>query len=117
MTALDKKTCFISAPFGFDVFPLMLALGERHISSTRLDDLAPGESIIASVQREIRQADLVCVVLPGGYRQNNSIFEAGLALGRGRPVLILAESDVDIPFELGQLRYVRTSLSDRQALG
>jgi len=116
MTEASKKTCFISAPFGFDASPLIQALAERNIVSTRLDDLAPGESIVTTVQRRIRQADFVCVVLPGGYPQNDVLFEAGLALGRGRPVLILAESDVEVPFELGQLTYVRTSLSDKQAL-
>jgi len=117
MTESSKKTCFISAPFGFDASPLMQTLAERNIVSTRLDDLALGESIVTSIQREIRQADFVCVVLPSGYRQNDMIFEAGLALGKGRRVLILAESDVDIPFELRQLTFVRTSLSDKKVLG
>ena len=117
MAGSKEKTCFISAPFGFDASGLEQALAERNIVSTRLDDLAPGENLVTSAQRVIRQADFVCIVMPGGYRQNNQIFEAGLALGKGRPVLILAAPEVDIPFELGQLTYVRTSFSNKQGLG
>jgi hypothetical protein len=117
MVKSKEKNCYISAPFGFDALPIIEALAERNFGATRLDDLTAGESIVTGVQREIRQADFVCVVLPGGYRQDNVIFEAGLALGRGRRVLVLAESEVDIPFELAQLTYVRTSLSDKKAVG
>jgi hypothetical protein len=112
-----KKTCFISAPFGFDASPLIEALGERDIASVRADDLAPGESIIDRVQQEIRHSDLVCIVLPQGYGRDNLIFEAGLALGSDRPVLVLAVPDVDIPFELAELTYVRAPLSDKPFLG
>jgi hypothetical protein len=110
------KTCFISAPFGFDASPLIEALEERGITSVRADDLAPGESLIDRVQQEIRHSDLVCVVLPQGYAQDNSIFEAGLALGGGRPVLVLVAPDAEIPFELAELTYVRADLSDKPSL-
>jgi hypothetical protein len=117
MARSRKKTCFISAPFGFDASPLIEAMEERNIVSVRGDDLAPGESIFQRVQQEIRRSDLVCVVLPQGYGQENLIFEAGLALGSDRPVLVLASPDVDIPFELGELTCVRASLTDKPFLG
>jgi hypothetical protein len=117
MPRARRKTCFISAPFGFDASPLIGALKERDIVSVRADDLAAGESIVDRVQQEIRRSDLVCVVLPHGYGQDNLIFETGLALGSGRPVLVLAAPDVDLPFELGELVYVRAHLSDKMFLG
>ena len=117
MARSRKKTCFISAPFGFDASPLIEAMEERNIVSVRGDDLAPGESVFQRVQQEIRHSDLVCVVLPQGYGQDNLIFEAGLALGSDRPVLVLASPDVDIPFELGELTCVRASLTDKPFLG
>src|SRR5437762_2844030 len=81
------------------------------ITSARLGHLEPGESLVAGALREIMRADLVCVILHAGYRQDDVSFEAGLALGGGRPVLILTEPDVDVPFELRQLLYVRTFLN------
>ena len=117
MARSRKKTCFISAPFGFDASSLIEALEERDIVSMRADDLEAGESILDRVQQEIRRSDLVCIVLPQGYGQDNLMFETGLALGSGRPVLVLASPDVDLPFELGELTYVRAPLSDKQFLG
>ena len=117
MTGSKKKSCFLSAPFGFDASALIHAFAERGVAAARLDDLELGEDPLTGIRREVRRADFVCVVLPGGYRLDDAIFEAGIALGKGRPVLILADPDVDIPFELGQLDYVRTSLGDKQALG
>jgi hypothetical protein len=117
MSDHGRKSCFISAPFGFDTAPLIQALSARNVAPGRLDNLEPGDELIARIQREIRRADFVCIVLPGGYSQSNAVFEAGLALGTGRPLLILAESDVNVPFELQHLNYVRTSLRDNQALG
>src|SRR4051794_8892189 len=85
MAATREKACFISAPFGFNVFPLMQALAERGVASSRLDDLEPGEDITARIRREIGRVGFVCVVLPSGYRESNVLFETGLALGKGRP--------------------------------
>jgi hypothetical protein len=116
MSNTGRKTCFISAPFGFDTEPLTRALAEKNVESFRLDNLEPGDDIVARVREEIKKSDLVCVVLAGGYSQGNVVFETGIALGADRPLLILAGPDVDVPFELQHLLHVRTPLGDVQVL-
>jgi hypothetical protein len=116
MSENGPKTCFISAPFGFDSSALAQALAEDGIESSRLDKLEPGDDVVSSVRQEIKKADLVCVALPAGFNLESVVFEAGVALGVGRPLLILAEPEVDVPFELQHLLYVRAALGDSRGL-
>jgi nucleoside 2-deoxyribosyltransferase len=117
MTQKHLRSCFVSAPFGFDAYPLAEALREKNISSSRLDKIELGRSIIDSILDEVKEADFVCAVLPSGYTPENVIFEIGFALGLKRPVLVLTEPEVKVPFELRNLAQATVRLNDKRALG
>jgi hypothetical protein len=65
----------------------------------------------------MEEADFVCAVLPAGYSLDNVIIGIGLALGRQCPVLVFAEPEVKVPFELRSLNYVTARLSERESVG
>ena len=113
----NQKTCFIAAPFGFDTAPLMQAIAERGLATSRMEDVEPGKDIITSVLDQIKRADMVCAVLPAGYSHEPIVFELGLAYGLNRPILLFIEPDVKMPLGISNLNYVTTSLTDLQMFG
>lgn len=69
-----------------------------------LSDVAPlGAEILQSLRLAIQRADQVLVVL-GDPPTPNPMFEAGLALGLGKSLLIIAAPGVTVPTDLeGQI--------------
>jgi hypothetical protein len=59
-----------------------------------------------------RSVDFVVALLFSKKSLENVLFEIGLALGAGRPLLIFADSDVHLPSDLAGLSVVRIGLSD-----
>jgi len=81
-----------------------------------LADTEPGSSWTTALAASIQQVDLVIAVLT--HRLNtNTIFELGLAIGYGKPVLVFAPAKGDVlPSDLQGLPIVRTSLQNREAI-
>jgi hypothetical protein len=44
------------------------------------------------------------------------ILETGIALGINRPLLLLTDQDVSVPFDLQSLRRVTTKLNEKRAI-
>lgn len=83
---------FISAPAGMNLRRLMAELRRRGVSPYVLSDVAPlGASIMQSLQQAIDTADFVLVVLGTAESRQNVLFEAGMAVGRGKPVVVIVD--------------------------
>jgi len=109
----DYQRCFISAPFGIELGALPNLLEERGISwewakDATLDNNDPAAGISA--------ADFVLVVLNGTRADYRSTFEAGLALGLGKPVLLIQTRSRPLPLDYRRFTTVKVSLSNRDAL-
>lgn len=109
-------TCFISAPHGVDTRPLRLALQERNITWLDATSVTLGAPMLYSIEAAIARADFVCAVLSSELSTQNVLFEIGVAHGKGRPLLLIADPLVEVPSVLESLTYARISLLDRDAL-
>src|SRR5881396_2064808 len=104
--------CFVSAPFGQNIDAVVAALTKAGVQTRRLDSLRAGASITNTLAREIRRSDLVCAVLPAKAASASMYYEVGVAVGVGLPVMILAETTAEIPFDISQLPVGRISLQE-----
>lgn len=95
---------YVSAPSDLDLRPLLEGLKRRGTDPYVLSDVAPlGADIGQSLRLAIDNADRVLVVL-GEEPALNSVFEAGIALALGKPLLIIAAPGALVPSDLtGQL--------------
>jgi hypothetical protein len=70
-------------------------------SVCRLDEAATREPVLARICQAIETAQLVVAVVTG--KNPHVFFELGLTFGRGKPVILLARSEDDIPCFLEDL--------------
>lgn len=110
------KTCVISAPLETDTRLIRDALIQRDIRVLDFGELSTGSSWQASIIATITRADLVIGVLT--HRDSaNTMFELGVAVGHGKPLLIFAPAKGDLlPSNLAGFQVVRTGLRNREAI-
>lgn len=112
-----RERWFVSAPAGVDVRPLLAALERRGVAPYVLSDEAPlGAQIVQSIQQAIATADHVLVVLGEASVSVNSVFETGLAIGLGKPVVVVADPRLRLPSDLAGLLTIRARPDDLDAI-
>ncbi|WP_347093290.1 nucleoside 2-deoxyribosyltransferase [Sphingomonas parapaucimobilis] len=109
----DLHRCYISAPAGLELGVLPDLLADRGVAWEWARKEQPG-GIDAS--DAIRSADFVIVVLNGTTADYRATFETGLAVGLGKPILLVQIHSRPLPVDLRQAASVRTNLSNRDAL-
>jgi len=111
------KTCFISAPFGVDLGVLPRVLDKLNINwEWAKGRSATSDSLLGDLRKIIRMVDLVVAVLTNLPDDANTLFEVGVAVGLGKPVLLLLAKDCELPFNLEPFPHVRVSLHDEKAI-
>jgi hypothetical protein len=80
------------------------ALGLRCV---RADEIWEHHAVVQDVVNLVARARAVICDCTG--RNPNVFYEIGIAHSFGKEVLLIAQSDDDVPFDLGHLRYVRYS--------
>jgi len=107
-SAISDKTCFVVMPFdlAFDAIyenAILAAIDPiPHLSCVRADDIYGPRPIMADVWRSIQNADIVVADLTG--KNPNVLYELGLAHATQKPVVLIAQSMEDIPFDLRAIR-------------
>lgn len=102
-----SDSCFVIMPFGgtFDEnFKEIYvhAIKDAGLKPIRVDDLSRPSSILADIWLLTRQAKVVLAIMTG---QNPNVFyELGLAHAIAKPVVMVASSIDDVPFDLRGLR-------------
>jgi len=113
----EFKSCFISAPFGANLGALTRVLDRAKIqwewarSNLDLSDRLPGD-----LRKIIKGVDFVIGVILGGSASDNIMFEVGLAVGSGKPVLLIMADKRNVPSDLASIPSVNASLDDEKAL-
>jgi hypothetical protein len=103
---------FVSAPYDARLAALLGALRRAGIDAFVSSDVAPlGASVVEGARSAIEKADLVLVVLTKRAAPN-ALFEAGMAAGLGKRLLIVAESDAPVPVDLSGVLTVRAARDD-----
>jgi len=86
------------------------ALGLRCV---RADDIWEHHAVIQDIVNLISKARVVICDCSG--KNPNVFYEIGIAHSLGKEVILIAQSEDDVPFDLGHLRYVRY-LSNKEGL-
>ena len=116
MNLEDKvfKSCLISAPFRAELGTLPRVLDELGIHwEWAKSNLAYSERLPGDLRKIIRGVGFVLGVLLGGPADANTMFEIGVAVGLGKPVLFLIAGDSQLSFNLESFPHVRASLTEQ----
>ena len=81
------------------------------ITATRGDDFFTANSIISDVWNAITHAQLLIADCTG--RNPNVFYELGIAHTLGKPVILIAQSKDDIPFDVQHIRTILYELTPR----
>jgi hypothetical protein len=106
---VDDDSVAVMMPFSSEFAPVYQALGKAakdvRMSCTRADDIWDDEVIIQDVVKLIATARVVVCDLTG--KNANVFYEAGIAHTLGKDVILIAQHDSDIPFDLRHIRHIR----------
>jgi hypothetical protein len=111
------KSCFISARYGADLGALPGLLDRFGIDwQWAKSDLAYTDRLAGDLRKIIRSVDFFIGVLLGEPADATTVFELGIAVGIGRPVLLIIAGDRELSLPFEGLPHVRTPLADENAL-
>lgn len=101
---------FVAMPFAASlrpVFngPIKKACRELRLSVERGDDIFSASSIVDDIWAAIYNAG--AMVADCTTRNANVFYEIGIAHTLGKPVVLISQSDEDVPFDVAYLRYIR----------
>lgn len=117
-TAGTKRRCFIVMPFGdsdlqivYEDFVKPTLAENCDLECQRGDDVFGSNVIMDDILKSIRSAD---VILADLTRKNANVFyEVGICHALGKPVVLLAQSVDDVPFDLRHRRVLLYEYSPR----
>lgn len=114
------EMCFVLMPFSSEFknqweLAFIPAIESLKLQPYRSDDQTLGTNMIMrDVTQCIHKARIVVADLTD--RNPNVMYELGLAHAAKKPVIMLAQKDEDVPFDLRHIRYLRYDKSDLKAL-
>ncbi|BAZ09705.1 hypothetical protein NIES4071_15150 [Calothrix sp. NIES-4071] len=116
-TQTKQLRCFLSAPAGTDFSGLLEVLKENDIHLLDPARFDPGAVKISDKIIDcIKNADLVIAILGTAASSANVLFELGCASVLGKQVLIIAPDGYEIPTDIKDLLYIRSTPSNREAI-
>nr|WP_147299798.1 hypothetical protein [Cupriavidus taiwanensis] len=105
--------CFISAPLGLDLGELPDLLAERGIEWEWAKE---SSEQIAGAATAIKAADFFIGVLTSSRGDLRVLFEAGVASGLSKPILLIVADSVSLSLEYALFSIAKVSLNNRRAL-
>jgi hypothetical protein len=111
-----SRTCFVVAAHNADIGAVKQALERKAISCVTVGDIADIGRSLDSLLAVIKDCDFACVLFTDADPLANVMFEAGLALGLGKPTLIITTGEPRLPFDLGSVSVARLEGSRSSAL-
>lgn len=114
----DENLVSIMMPFNAEFNPIYTALQEATaaagFSCVRADDIWEHHAIIQDIVNIIARAKVVICDCSG--KNPNVFYEAGIAHAIGKEVILITQSEQDVPFDLRHLRYIHY-LPNSEGLG
>jgi len=112
--------CFVSMPTGrafADVYDsaILPAIEGNGLKSTKVEDLNAGSVWRLGFQELIESSNLVIAVVGDDNLRSFTGFEIGFAAALKKPIILLARSFQEVPFDLQQFRFLSYS-NDPQSL-
>lgn len=116
-TQVKQLRGFVSAPAGTDLSQLLEALEENNIHILDPARFAPGAvKITDKIIDGISNADLVIAVLGTATSSGNVLFELGCASALDKKTLVIIPEGYEIPSDIKDLVYIRTTPNNREAI-
>ena len=108
-------TCFVLMPFGgwYDRYYEELykqAIKDAGFEPMRADDLFHTGSVMEQIWEQVNKAKVLLAELTG--KNANVFYELGLSHARGKPVVFVAGTIEDVPFDLRHLRVITYDVCD-----
>lgn len=110
---IPYRRCFISAPFAMDLGELPAVLAERGIEWEWAKEAS---TVVNRQSSDFALADFVLVVINGTRADYRGAFDAGVAVGLRKPILVIQTNSREIPLDFQQFTTVKTGLRNRDAL-
>lgn len=106
----SKGKCFVIMPFRdwFDGYYSGIycpAIKSAGLEAQRADDLYAPNNVVSDIWKFTKEADIVLADLTG--KNPNVFYELGLAHAISKPVILVTESEEDIPFDLRAIRIIK----------
>jgi hypothetical protein len=104
----EGRKCFVVMPFGNSDLQIVYedvvrpVIGRCGLHCQRGDDVFGSNVVMDDIRSSIEAATLLVADLTG--RNANVFYEVGIAHAIGKPVLLMAQSVEDVPFDLRHLR-------------
>jgi len=106
---VDEDSVAVMMPFAAEFSPVYQALRQAakdvRMSCTRADDIWNEDVIIQDVVNLIRCARVVICDLTG--KNANVFYETGIAHTLGKDVILIAQHESDVPFDLRHIRHIK----------
>lgn len=107
--AAPKETCFVMSPFGgwYDQYYAEIfspAISDAGLEPCRADDLYRPSAIVHDIWEYVKSARVMLADLT--EKNPNVFYELGLAHALDKPVVLLARTMEDVPFDLRALRVI-----------
>lgn len=106
---IEAQLVSVMMPFDAGFAPVYAAIQQAGVAcnllTRRADEIWEAPGIIQDVVNLIDRARIVVCDLTG--RNPNVFYEAGIAHTLGREVIIITQSEHDVPFDLRHLRHIR----------
>jgi len=105
----DKNLVSVMMPFNAEFSTVYITLKESindvGLNCIRADDIWEENAIIQDIVNIIAKAKVVICDCSG--KNPNVFYEIGIAHALGKEVILITQSNEDIPFDLRHLRYIR----------
>ena len=116
VTISDDDTCFVMMPFAPPIGNYYELIYEPAITKAGLkpvradDDIFKTGKIIEQIWSGINSATVLVAELTG--RNSNVFYELGLAHAKSKPVVLIASSEADVPFDIRHIRVIYYDVND-----
>jgi len=86
--------------------------GLLNVTTITTEHLQAGGHLVSPLLAQMKNADFVTIIMHGATARPNVIFEAGVAAGLGKPVLVFSIGGHGFPFDLNSSSVVRLDHAD-----
>lgn len=101
---VQKVKCYISSDSSNDLTKLENMLLKLGVETHNLYDFSIGSSFSDLIKRKIRESDFIVALITN--KNQNVLYDLGLAEALGKPIFLLVEHDVKLPLFLeGKMHY------------
>ncbi|XGV97287.1 MAG: hypothetical protein ACAF41_31755 [Leptolyngbya sp. BL-A-14] len=113
---ISSADLFVLMPFKVEMKPLyddhiVKVAADLNLSVARGDDFFTAHSVMLDVWSAICSAKVIIADCTG--RNPNVFYEIGLGHALGKPVILITQSNDDVPFDVRHMRYIQYSYTPR----